>query len=115
MKKGEWTFLSNHGRVLAFISKHPDNTSLNIAYEASLSVGGVQRIITDLEEAGYLERIKVGRRNSYIVHPELPMRHRLESHHSVGDLLAALGCWPEKQYTGLVQHAHKEPAHSISR
>lgn len=92
MKKGEWTFLSNHGRVLAYISKHANSTSQNIAYETGLSIGAVQIIIADLVKAGYLERMRVGRRNQYRVHPELPMRHRLESDHSVGELLLAIGC-----------------------
>ncbi len=94
MKKGEWTFLSNHGRILAYIVKHPDSTSQEIAYETGLSISGVQKIITDLEEGGYIDRVKVGRNNRYKIHPELPLRHPLESEYSVGDILLAIGCQP---------------------
>jgi len=90
MEKGQWTFLTNHGRVFVYISKHPKSTTELISREVGLSQRGVQKIITELEEAGYIARRKEGRCNRYIVHPELPMRHRLERDHAVGDLLMAL-------------------------
>jgi hypothetical protein len=97
MKKGEWTFLSNHGRVLAYIASHANITNQGIAFDAGLSVGGVQKIVAELVNAGYLERMRIGRRNHYRIHPELPMRHHLESNHPVGKLLAAVGCSLEQQ------------------
>ncbi|HEY96979.1 MAG TPA: winged helix-turn-helix transcriptional regulator [Dehalococcoidia bacterium] len=90
MEKGQWTFLTNHGRVFVYISKHPKSTTELISREVGLSQRGVQKIITELELAGYIARRKEGRCNRYIVHPELPMRHRLERDHAVGDLLMAL-------------------------
>ncbi len=96
LKKGEWTFLSNHGRVIAYIAKNPRSTSHIIANATNLSIPGVHRIISDLEKAGYVERSKNGRSNVYTVHPELPMRHHLESEYCVGDVLKAIGCKPAK-------------------
>ncbi|MBI4284925.1 MAG: hypothetical protein HY670_03360 [Chloroflexi bacterium] len=61
-----------------------------------LTQRGVQKIIAELEAAGYVARRKEGRCNSYTVHPQLPMRHPLERDHAVGDLLRALGCEPHK-------------------
>lgn len=90
MEKGQWTFLSNHGRVFVYIAKHPKSTTELISREVGLSQRWVQKIIVELEEAGYVARRKEGRCNRYIVHPELPMRHRLERDHAVGDLLMAL-------------------------
>jgi predicted transcriptional regulator len=92
MKKGEWTFLSNHGHVLAYIVKHPKSTNQEIAQNVRLSVSGTQKIITDLEIGGYVDRLKVGRRNEYRVHPELPLRHSLLSGYPVREVLLALGC-----------------------
>jgi len=89
---GQWTFLSNHGRVFVYITKHPRSTTEVIARETGLTQRGVQKIITELEEAGYVARRREGRCNRYIVHPELPMRHPLEREHAVGELLSALGC-----------------------
>jgi DNA-binding transcriptional ArsR family regulator len=48
----------------------------------------VQRIVSDLEEAGILTRIRDGRRNRYEVHADKPLRHPVESHRTVQDLLA---------------------------
>ena len=90
MKK-DWTFLSNHGRVFAYIAKHPSTTTQEAAQQAGLSIRAVQQMISDLEECGYIAKRKEGRRNCYTVHSELPMRHRLEGEHAVGDILVALG------------------------
>jgi hypothetical protein len=92
VEKGQWTFLSNHGRVFAYVAKHPSSTTEAISREVNLTQRGVQKIITDLEVAGYIVRSREGRSNRYEVHPELPMRHRLENNHVVGSLLSALGC-----------------------
>jgi DNA-binding transcriptional regulator PaaX len=50
----------------------------------------VQRIVNELSEAGYLRVTKEGRRNIYEVHLELPLRHPIEAHRSVGELLGLL-------------------------
>lgn len=94
MNKGEWTFLSNHGRVFTYLAKHPRSISQEIAHEAGLSIRAVQNIIDDLEEGGYISRQKEGRRNRYTINPELPMRHRLEQEYSVREILLALGYCP---------------------
>lgn len=91
---GQWTFLSNHGRVFVYITKHPKVTTEAIAREVGLTQRGVQKIIAELEATGYIARRKEGRCNHYIVHPELPMRHPLEQEYAVGELLSALGCEP---------------------
>ena len=91
MQRGNWTFLSNHGRVFVYLSKHPASTTETISREVGLSLRGVQKIITDLENSGYVARHKQGRCNHYTIHSEMPMRHRLEQDHSVGDILLALG------------------------
>ena len=92
MEKGQWTFLSNYGRVFVYIAKHPRSTTEAISREVGLTQRGVQKIINGLEAAGYITRRREGRCNLYLVHPELPMRHHLERDHAVGDLLVALGC-----------------------
>ena len=92
MEKGQWTFLSNHGRVFLYIAKNPKSTTETISREVELSQRGVQKIIAELEDTGYIARRKSGRCNMYTVHHELPMRHKLERDHVVGDLLLALGC-----------------------
>jgi predicted transcriptional regulator len=97
LKKGEWTFLTNHGRVLAYIAKHPRSTTQEIAQEAGITLRAVQKIIAELEAGGYIARHKEGRCNRYSIYSEMPMRHRLESEHAVGDILQAVGYTPSKE------------------
>ena len=88
MRKGEWTFLTNHARILGYIAKHPQATAQEIAQEASLSIRGVQNIITDLANGGYITKQREGRHNRYTVHADQSMRHPLERDHTVGEGLA---------------------------
>jgi DNA-binding MarR family transcriptional regulator len=115
MKKKGWTFLTNHGRVLAYIAKHPQNTTQDTAQRAGLSIRAVQQIITDLEEGGYIARHKEGRCNRYTIHPEIPMRHRLEREHAIGDILIALGykSKKEKEYPSRTQAKSTQPVEMV--
>ena len=85
--KTRWTFLTNHAHVLALIHRHPDAVLRNIALEVGITERAVQRIVQELEEAGFLERERVGRRNHYQVRQDLPLRHPIEAHRTIGDLL----------------------------
>lgn len=91
MKKGEWTFLTNHGRVLAYLATHEKPTAQEIAYDTVLSIRAVSNIIIDLKKGGYVSWHKEGRRNRYTVHLDRPLRHRLEQNHNIGDVLRAIG------------------------
>ncbi|MBS1818901.1 MAG: winged helix-turn-helix transcriptional regulator [Acidobacteria bacterium] len=85
---GNWTFLSNHGHVFLCLAHDPDARLRDVAVEVGVTERAVQRIVADLEEAGYLRRIRVGRRNSYEINPDQPLRHPVESHQAVRSLLA---------------------------
>jgi len=95
MKKGQWTFLTNHARVLSYIAVHPRATGQEIAQVVGLSVRGIQKIISDLKISGYIVQQKEGRCNCYTVQMDRPMRHRLEFSHPVGNLLKAIDAFPE--------------------
>lgn len=85
-----WTFLTNHAHVLIVISRDPDLRQREIGQLVGITEGAVQRIVHELEAAGYLERERVGRRNRYRVLADRPLRHPLEHRRSVADLLTAL-------------------------
>ena len=85
-----WTFLSNHTHVLLCLAMDGDARIRDVADRVGLTERAVQRIITELEEAGTIERQRIGRRNHYVIHREIPFRHPLESTHSVGELLEVL-------------------------
>lgn len=86
----DWTFLTNHAHVLIYVARHPDARISEIAAAVGVTERAAQRIVAELAEAGYLTRTRVGRRNRYSLHPELPLRHPLEQGHAVGTLLEAL-------------------------
>ncbi|MDP8909337.1 MAG: winged helix-turn-helix domain-containing protein [Chloroflexota bacterium] len=85
-----WTFLTNHAQVLLCLAANSRLTAKEIAATVGITERAVQRILDDLEEAGYLSRFRDGRKNRYEVHPELPMRHPAQQGHAVRDLLALL-------------------------
>lgn len=89
--KPPWTFLSNHGHVLICIAADNEILGREIAARVGITERAAQSIVSDLVEAGYLSRERVGRRNHYRIHPDLPLRHPIEHEHSVGELLVALG------------------------
>ncbi len=85
-----WTFLTNHAHVMVALSRDPDLRQRDLSYVVGITPGAVQRILDDLENAGYLRREKVGRRNHYEIIDDTPLRHPLEGNHTVGELLDML-------------------------
>lgn len=85
-----WTFLTNHAHVLFCLSRDPELRMREVAEAVGVTERAVQRIVAELEEAGYLRREKTGRRNHYELQAERPLRHPIEQHCQVSDLLAVL-------------------------
>ena len=90
MSKTHWTFLTNHMHVLLCLADESDLTLREGAERVGIPERAAQRIVAELEEDGYLRRKRVGRRNHYELHTDLPLRHPLECHRQVGDLLRML-------------------------
>jgi predicted transcriptional regulator of viral defense system len=90
---GAWTLLTAHGRTLVAIAQDPDARMRDLADVVGVTERTVQGIVADLEAEGYLDRIRVGRRNTYTVNLGRPFRHSAQEGHLVGpflDLLARL-------------------------
>lgn len=85
-----WTFLTNHAHVLITLYRNPELRQRDIAHAVGITVGAVQKILHELEDAGFVERERIGRRNRYQVNADIPLRHPLENNHSVNDLLVAV-------------------------
>ncbi|MCO6009243.1 winged helix-turn-helix domain-containing protein [Actinoallomurus purpureus] len=83
-----WTFLTNHARVLTNITRNPSTRLRDIAAAIGITERAAQTIVNDLEEAGYITRTKVGRRNHYSVDPSRPFRHPADADHRIEGLLA---------------------------
>ena len=82
-----WTFLTNHAHVLLAIALEPSARIRDVAARVGITERAVQRIVSELEEAGYLSHEREGRRNAYRVDPKQPLRHPVEQHLRVGALV----------------------------
>lgn len=86
-KKNHWTFLSNHAHVLICLSKNPSMLLRDVADQVGITERAVMSIVKDLVEAGVLEKVREGRRNSYIIHDSKHLRHPLESKSTIKELI----------------------------
>jgi len=86
----EWTLLSTHGLVLLSVVEKPEATTREIAGTIGIAERSVQRVVSDLDSAGYIKRKRIGRRNRYKVNREKPLRNPVKQDKSVDDLLNGL-------------------------
>jgi DNA-binding IclR family transcriptional regulator len=82
-----WTFLSNHAHVLIVLHSEPDLVLREVALRVGITERGVQRIVQELEEGGYLTRERVGRRNHYVISSGMHLRHPVEAHCTIDQVL----------------------------
>ena len=87
----EWSFITNHGRVLGYIYRYPKSTAREIAGAIGITERTTHKIISDLAETGYIVRKRKGRRNIYKVEPGLPAVADTNRKVIVGDLLSVVG------------------------
>jgi hypothetical protein len=88
--RSSWTFLTHHARVLGAVAAEPEIRVREIAAQCELTDRAVQSILSDLEQAGYLTRTRVGRRTIYRVLPGTELRHPGQAGMPIEDLLALL-------------------------
>ena len=87
MSRDAWTFLTNHGHVLVCLAVEPDVLLKDVASSIGITERAVQQIVGDLERAGVIVRLRVGRRNRYVLRREEGFRHPVEAGVTVGDLV----------------------------
>ena len=71
----KWTFLTNHGHVLLSVATDPQGRIADIAANVGITPRSTLQILKDLEDAGYLHRIRAGRRTRYAIEPHQHFRH----------------------------------------
>ncbi len=86
----EWTFLTNHARVLVYVAHDPGMRLRDIAATVGITERSAFGIVTDLTEAGYVVKRKDGRRNRYQIQAHLPLPEPTTQEHSIGEVLAVL-------------------------
>lgn len=87
VSEATWTFLTNHAHVLLCLADKPDMLLREVATTVGITERAVQKIIADLERSGVLSRERQGRRNSYEINAKTHLRHPVEAHCTVNDLI----------------------------
>jgi DNA-binding transcriptional ArsR family regulator len=86
----EWTFLTNHARVLMCIAHDPGIRLRDIASTLDITERTAYGIVTDLTEGGYVVKEKDGRRNRYQIQAHLPLREPISRERTIGEVLDLL-------------------------
>jgi len=84
---GDWTFFSNHGHVFFCLARNGDARLRDVAADVGITERAVQKIVKDLQAAGYIEVRKQGRCNRYRINRRKSLRHPLEAHCTVSKLV----------------------------
>jgi DNA-binding IclR family transcriptional regulator len=87
---GEWSFLTNHARVLLCIAHEPDARLRDIAATLGITERSAYAIVNDLADAGYVVKEREGRRNRYQIQHHLLLREKDSRERTIGDLLEVL-------------------------
>lgn len=82
-----WTFLTNHTHVLLCLVAEPELPLREVAQRVGITERSVHRIVGELEAGGFLVRTREGRHNRYTIRRTLSLRHPIEAHRRVGDLI----------------------------
>jgi len=85
----DWNFLSNHGLVLISIAKNPEKTARDISIDVGLTERTTHKIIYNLVNEGYITRNRIGRNNTYKIHPNKEIKDTVTDA-SIGELLTPL-------------------------
>ena len=85
-----WSFLTNHARVMLCISSDPGIRLRDIAARLGITERSAYGIVTDLAAAGYITKMKDGRRNQYEIQAHLPLPEPTSRERTVGEVLALL-------------------------
>ena len=88
--RADWNFFSNYAHVLVCLAENPDARLRDVAERVGITERTALRLVTQLEEASILMRVKEGRRNSYVIDTDERLRHPIESHCTVGELLVTI-------------------------
>ena len=92
----DWNVFSNHGLVLVSIARNPNRTAREIGDEVGLTERSTHKIIIDLENEGYINRIKEGRQNTYKIYSDREIQDTVTDA-SIGEMLTPIAWKRRKQ------------------
>ena len=93
----EWAFITNHARVLGWLSRHPRITALEISTQVGITERATRKIIADLEAYGYITKKREGRRVKYHINPEKPVESQTAQDIAIGDFLRTMGWYRRRR------------------
>jgi DNA-binding IclR family transcriptional regulator len=86
----EWSFLTNHSRVLLCIAHDPGMRLRDIALTLGITERTAFAIVDDLIAGGYVVKDKEGRRNRYSIQTDLPLGEVIGRQRTIGEVLELL-------------------------
>ena len=86
----DWSFLTNHARVLLCVAHDPGVRLRDIAARTGVTERTAYGIVTDLTEAGYVVKHEDSRRNRYQIQVHLPLPETDSRERAIGEILALL-------------------------
>jgi Winged helix DNA-binding domain len=93
----KWSFLTNQARALLCIARDPGVRLRDIASTLGITERHAYGIVSDLTDAGYVVKVKDGRRNRYEIQADLPLRRTADApFQTIGhllDMLAGTDAW----------------------
>lgn len=99
-ERRSWSLLTHHGHVLVEIARNPQARVRDISAIIGITERSTHAIIADLERAGYVERVRSGRRTHYVLHTDNPFRHSAQDGLRVGPFLELLTSAPSLERNG---------------
>jgi DNA-binding transcriptional ArsR family regulator len=85
-----WSFLTNHGRTLLCIARDPEVRLREIAGDLGITERHAYAIVTDLTDAGYVIKVREGRRNRYEIQTDLALPDLPDRQQAIGEVLDIL-------------------------
>ena len=85
-----WTYFTNHTHAIITLLREPDIRVRELALEVGITERAILRILGELEADGVVIKTRDGRRNHYEINLSAPLRHPLEAHCSLRDLVKNL-------------------------
>src|SRR4051794_23014332 len=86
----DWSFLTNHARVLLCIGNDPGVRLREIADAVGITERRAFAIVNDLTAAGYVLKQREGRRNRYEIQHDRPLDEAVGHPRTIGELVALL-------------------------
>lgn len=90
MSMPDWSFLTNHAKVLLCIARDPGLRLRDIAAGLGITERTAHGIVADLTLAGYVMKTKDGRRNRYQIQAHVPLPEPGTRAPAIGEILAVL-------------------------